>query len=127
MGEADYSGVASWELAQLIEDHHFGSYQLLALHAGVDARWIYRVLYKEVPWINLSIADAICMALGCHISKDLTVIPSAHNNAARKMAVDEFWAKEIDATPEQVEQRAQELKMLRQIMLSSYVKWDKVA
>jgi hypothetical protein len=117
MSEADYSGVATWEIAQLIEETSTEEPLVLAMRSGIGQRWIYRILYREVPWTNLDIADKVCMALGANVSKDLTVIPAGYANSARKMAEDEFFAKEVEATPSEIIKRAQEYKFLRWLML----------
>ena len=114
MSEADYTGVPTSELAELMRIRRVTSYKEFAAVHGFEERTIARIMYKESPWTNLDMADRICIALGHPgFLHNLTIIPSGYPHAARKMAEDEFWAKEIDATPAMIEKRAKELRALR--------------
>lgn len=113
-GSFDYTGVPTAQLSKLMRDRGINHPEEWSSIHGFPKRTIARIYYCESQWTNLDMADRICLALGrASFLQLLTVIPAGYGNSARKMAEDEFYAKEIEPTPTQLEKRAKELRTLR--------------
>lgn len=119
---ADYSGVATRDLAALIRKHvpEGNRETWAALHfSGIKdgMREIRKILAEERPWKGIIWSDRIHQALGL-LWMEIPIIPSSRANAAKKMAIDElevaFEFGLLDyITDEDIERRTAELEQLR--------------
>lgn len=119
----DYSGVPSKQLAQLVRMSGV-KVGVLAQRIGMDESDLRKHVINTKPnqWTSLMIADRILLGIGLNIthlelSGEIDVIPAVGNTAARKMAVDYYWARDEIPTREEVTKLAKELEKKRKRLL----------
>ncbi len=124
--ERDYTGFATWEVGQCFRAHLDGrSLDEVARSIPMDHRDLRRVVEKApYPFIGTNTVDLIFLALGLSLGDltnagELTPIPNKAKADPYRMAEDEFFCREYDATEEEIETRAQELVQLRATVLAT--------
>lgn len=124
--EYDYTGVPLKHLRQVIEQYRGRKvYKQIAIRAGIDSREFARILRiaPDKAILGLNKADRIISALGHNLSDlahrgEIAVVPvGASKVNALNMARDELYASGVCPTPERVQQRAKELKELKEAVL----------
>lgn len=121
--EVDYTGCSALDLLELMRMYSLDSLDMKSREAfcdmaGIKVRDFNRVIYGEVEFVGLNTADKICLGMGLEITDYLDVIPSGYKNSAKRMAEDEFWARGIEPSPSELDERVLELKALRESVLN---------
>jgi len=91
----DYTGVATRDLAALIEKHlptheDFNLIDFASLCGYKSIDQINRIRRQERQWVGIDHADRICDGFNLILSHELTVIPAAGRSAAVRMAKDSY-------------------------------------
>lgn len=119
----DYTGVSTRELGEIFDAHLDVDAEIFADRIGMDLRELKRIVVTQsYQWVGLDKADRICLGLGLTIGAltecgDLTVVPAWGEQAAKKMAQDEFWVADETPTAKQLAKRTKELAKLRGFVL----------
>ena len=121
----DYSGFATREFAEMFNRYLTVPLTTFADQIGMDIRDLKRIVgdSPKHDFVGLKTADRLMMGLGMNITEvvrrgEVTVIPGSSSNDALKMAEDEFWVRQVEADHRRINERADELRFLRDAVMS---------